>query len=127
LAVALLASADIGLAALAERWGSRFRDRGALELSLTLEPWRLPAMFRLANQLKDAALAGNVPRSAVHEIVARGVSAHPWDPIVRLWAAGVEDELGEDERAIEWLERQREVFPSDATLVEEAIRQVRET
>jgi hypothetical protein len=38
----------------------------------------------------------------------------------------VEDELGEDVRAIGWLERQREVFPSDATLVEQAIQLVRE-
>lgn len=117
----LIVSSVLGAAALAERWGSRYQDRDGLELALVLHPDRMTAMRRLGSQLADAEGVGDVEAAEVREAITEAVTAHPWDPVIQWWAASIELQMGDEEQAAWWLERQRARFPAETEIIDDAL------
>lgn len=121
LAGTVLLSALLGLAATLERWGTRYGSGRALELSLTVQPWRSTAMYHLARQLSARAASGDGGAEArADELLSRSIADHPWDPLVRWRAAGVEIAMGHEEHASRWFDEQEERFPAERRLIDEA-------
>jgi O-antigen ligase len=124
LAIATLVACSIGAAALAEKWGTRYQDRRAVRLALAIQPWRSSATYRLGTQLAHAEQAGEVSVADVRDVIAGAVGDHPWDPVVRWWAASIELEMGNEAEAVAWLEAQRAMFPAESRLIDDAISEI---
>lgn len=106
----VLSTASLGAAVL-ERYGRNYNSNWSLRASLRLAPGRLTAAQSLALNLALDARSGDAEarREAV-ELARDTVRAHPWDPRVRLTAAGVHMLLNDRAGATTWIEAQRRRF-----------------
>ena len=126
LGLMVLVTAVMGAAAILEKWGSRFGRTDTLELALDIQPWRITTSQRLGRQLSTQVSLGDAETEVRADAVAeRVVRDHPWDPVVRWWAASVEVRMGHTEHAFAWFDEQEERFPAEIELINEARAQVR--
>jgi hypothetical protein len=97
-----------------EQWGRGYGEVWADRDSHAVAPWRVTAGENLAIRLAVEGRSGDA--SARREALALSenlVTAHPWDPTVRLSASDVARLLQRPGEADVWEAAQLRVFPSD--------------
>jgi hypothetical protein len=113
----VLSSLALGASAL-EDWARTHYAEWALRASLDLEPWRVTASEALAYNLAVDGRGGDeAAAKEARDLIGETVRQHPWNPGVRIIAAGVEQILRNLEGAQLWIRRQLERFPNDSVTV----------
>ncbi|MEW6059504.1 MAG: O-antigen ligase family protein [Actinomycetota bacterium] len=114
LVTAVVVSGLVLTASALEQWGRTHYAEWSLRTSLDLQPWRITAAESLAINLALDGRAGD-PAAAreARALITDTVGRHPWDPGVRIVAAGVEQLLKNPAGTERWIDEQLEWFPND--------------
>ncbi len=119
LVISIVVAAMVAVASSFERWGRTYDDPShwALRASVRIQPWRSSAAEGLALTLaldgRGSAPTSPAAGQEARRVIGDTVDAHPWDPGVRLVAAGVEQLLRNPDGTAQWLDQQVAMFPGD--------------
>ncbi|HEX7463787.1 MAG TPA: O-antigen ligase family protein [Actinomycetota bacterium] len=114
LTMAVVVSGLVLTASALEQWGRTHYAEWALQRSLDVQPWRISAAETLAFNLALDGRAGDATAAReARALIKDTVEDHPWDPGVRIVAAGVEQLLRNPAGAQRWIDEQLRRFPSD--------------
>jgi hypothetical protein len=114
LSMAVVVSGLVLTASALEQWGRTHYAEWALRRSLDIQPWRISAAETLAFNLALDGRAGDAAAAReARALIQTTVEHHPWDPGVRIIAAGVEQLMRNEAGAKRWIDEQLRWFPND--------------